>query len=127
MKNHMVIDTECPNCQTWQNCERDEDGDPDLETQPCHADDCRKHLCKNCPQFECEGCHLAHCEDHKRTIEGIDLCPICARGAIEEMVSDFRATYQEMAQQDVAQFVGVLMLAGVTSLEAAAVAKGLVN
>ena len=69
----------CPNCQTLQFGDVDEDGYVEIETQPCHADDCTKRLCPHCPQFICAWCGLAHCLSHRVDVSGEDVCPPCLK------------------------------------------------
>jgi hypothetical protein len=70
-------EVECLHCGTTMTVTLDEDGAPDFATEPCHADDCNARLCPNCPQFNCDGCGLAHCLEHKIELSGVWLCPVC--------------------------------------------------
>ncbi len=56
-------------------------GENGIDQQACHDDRCTKMLCSKCPQFVCSHCGLAHCSDHKIEYSGLELCPICFRGA----------------------------------------------
>lgn len=77
-----TTDLACKLCGVAQRVEmeKDEDGGlyAELETEPCHADNCHKQLCRNCPQFECVCCKLTHCMEHAEKINGKMYCPIGA-------------------------------------------------
>lgn len=77
-----ITDETCPHCQTTQRVEveRDDEGNgyAMLETTPCHADDCTRKLCANCPQFVCDCCGLTHCLEHRSMIGGLAYCPVGA-------------------------------------------------
>ncbi len=61
-------DATCTNCLTLFEAlpvQGDEDGRyVELDTQPCHDDECAKRLCSSCPQFQCFGCGLTFCMEH---------------------------------------------------------------
>ena len=69
--------------------------------------------------FECDGCHLMHCDEHKVTLSGDEFCPGCVRGIIDDMASELGD--QEIASQERAQFAALLLAASVTTEEAAAI------
>ncbi len=99
----------CPNCQTTMNVELEEpmsgcSPEANLDTQPCHHDECRVKLCPNCDQFKCQRCDLAHCAEHAFTVDvpaweipgfGISSpackekwCPDCVQQAAEDAVKE---------------------------------------
>ncbi len=68
MRHHLKADATCTNCHTLFEdlpVQRDEDGGyVELETVPCHDDECNKKLCGCCSQFVCHCCGLIFCMDH---------------------------------------------------------------
>ena len=58
----------CPNCDTVFSdlpVEGDQDGAyVEIETVPCHDEECTKRLCSCCDQFMCDACGLTFCMDH---------------------------------------------------------------
>jgi hypothetical protein len=71
----------CPHCESDHSVpvQVDEDGPyGEIETEPCHHDECEVKLCSCCPQFVCDGCGLKHCLEHRTMSQMLDLCPDCA-------------------------------------------------
>lgn len=70
MKRQVKADATCINCGTLHEdlpVDRDEHGGHvEIETQPCHDDNCPTKLCSSCPQFTCFCCGLTFClqSDH---------------------------------------------------------------
>jgi hypothetical protein len=57
----------CPTCDARYNCDRDEDGAPELPGQRCADPTCPAWLCPNCLEhhsFHCDGCGERFCSDH---------------------------------------------------------------
>lgn len=80
---------ECPNCRNTHSLpvERDSCGayiEP--PTEHCSEDRCCVKLCPACPKFVCDGCGLAHCEDHRITLGGESMCPVCALKGFDSKV-----------------------------------------
>lgn len=84
----------CRNCDTAQECERDEDGAPDMETTVCHDDACTRRLCAHCPQFSCTSCGLSHCTSHRVRIGAEELCSVCVRAYIEDAAVEYAETME---------------------------------
>lgn len=93
----------CRNCETshtFTGAQLNRDHELCIEMIPCHADDCLAMLCENCPQFACDGCGLAHCEQHAHKYDSLKLCPICWKG--------LQANDSDLASQDEAALVVAL-------------------
>ena len=114
-----TIEACCPHCGNWQRVERNEDGSPDLVTQPCHEDGCTARLCAKCPQYECEACGLAHCKEHLVEACGLSLCPLCVRGMCEDAAAEAEV---ELANQSDA-FAAMALAAGCTLGQVAALER----
>lgn len=83
----------CPNCRTSQGVDDPRDG---VDTQPCG--ECRVGLCRNCPQFRCDGCNLAHCAEHRTTLGDQEFCRACmAEAAGLADVETVEQQYQEVS------------------------------
>lgn len=68
MRQRMKADATCPHCNTLLEdlpVESDEDGGyVEIDTEPCHDDECSARLCACCPQFTCACCGLTFCMQH---------------------------------------------------------------
>ncbi len=85
-----TADVECLNCSTIHTVERDTDG-AHLDQVPCHMDECTRHLCEWCPQFECTSCGLSHCSLHRVRIGAEEFCSTCILGYVDSAVAEYRA------------------------------------
>ncbi len=76
--NRMIGEATCKNCGATHVCERNEDGEPELDLRPCHDDGCTARLCQSCEAFQCDGCELDFCTSHMVELAGLKLCKVCA-------------------------------------------------
>jgi hypothetical protein len=114
---------------TCRNCETDYpfndlqlrrgDAENAIEFTPCHNDGCTVMLCPNCPQFQCEGCDLTHCQEHAVKLSDGPWCPACVRGLL--------ADGELLATEEDAAVVATIAAAGCSADQARAFGKGLVN
>jgi hypothetical protein len=88
MVRRFRLDLICETCKTVHvdvPVQHDEDGAyAEIDTVPCRSDKCTARLCHSCPQFECDGCRLPHCESHRVRFGDQSLCPVCMAEVSEE-------------------------------------------
>ena len=76
--------TTCTRCDTtFRGVDRNEDGSPAIETTRCAHPGCEVYLVPSrlrAPSFFCEGCRARFCDEHKVTLDGMELCAGCADG-----------------------------------------------
>ena len=93
MRFPKTVSLTCSECSTLHtDCpvETDEDGPyAEIETTPCHDDNCTRKLCSCCPQFVCDCCgltfcleasHIGHEEEPECTCVQTDVDMVDARG-----------------------------------------------
>ena len=96
----------CTNCgSTFRNVDHNEDGSPFIESERCCLPGCEVYLCHaGCLHlsFFCEGCRSRFCGEHKVSLDGLELCAVCAMRVVEDQEPECECSQSDADMFDAA-------------------------